>query len=207
MKKLIFPVVILIMIAVLSGCLTSLHPLFTIKDLVFEPKFTGKWVGDKDGDTVLYEKGSAQSFRDLPETLQGSADKAYMVTIIGRDKSRYKYFAFLVKIGNGLYFDYYPADVEQQREYDDSYREQFIKMHSFYRVKLHTEMSMLISEFDDSFLHNLIDKKQIRIQHETRFDGSYFITASTEELQQYVMKYGDVPEAYSNSGDAYHKVK
>jgi hypothetical protein len=195
------------MITILSGCLTSLHPLFTEKDLVFDPKLTGKWLGTKDGDTLIFEKGTTQSFQELPGAISGSADKAYTVTIIGRDKSINKYFAFLVKIGNGLYFDYYPAEVEQQRQYDDFYREQYIKMHSFYKVKITNGRTMAISEFDDSFLHKLIDNKQIRIKHEERSDSSYFVTASTEELQQYVMKYGDSPEAYSSGGDEYKKVQ
>jgi hypothetical protein len=55
-----------------------------------------------------------------------------------------------------------------------------------------------IGQLKEEYLKNLIHKKQIRIPHEVRYDGSFLITASTEELQQYVMKYGNVPEAYEN---------
>ncbi len=55
-------------------------------------------------------------------------------------------------------------------------------------------------------MRELIDKKQIRIRHEVRFDGLYVITASTEELQQYVAKYGDVDKAYQGN-DTYTRIK
>lgn len=206
MKRLALPIVVLVIITLLSGCLTSLHPLFTEKDLVFNSKLTGKWFTTKDGDTLIFEKGTANTFKGLPAALQGSADKAYVLTIIGNDKTINKYFAFLVKIGNGFYFDYYPIDSKQQLEYDDFYREQFVKMHSFYKVEFSNDNSIAISEFDDSFLHKLIDDKQVRMKHEVRADGSVFITASTEELQQYVMKYGNTPGAYSSNRDIYTKI-
>jgi hypothetical protein len=39
-------------------------------------------------------------------------------------------------------------------------------------------------------------------------DGGILITAPTEELQQYLIKYSDVPEAYNNdNNDNYTKIK
>jgi hypothetical protein len=97
--------------------------------------------------------------------------------------------------------------VEQQREYDDFYKEQYVKMHSFYKVEFHNGNAMTISEFDDSFLKTRIDNRQIKMKHEVRSDGTIFINASTDELQQYVLKYGNTPEAYSSKDDAYNKIQ
>jgi len=73
-------------------------------------------------------------------------------------------------------------------------------LHSFYRLGEGGDRnSLTITRFADSYLRNLIDKKQIRIRHEQRLDGSYVITASTDELQQYVLKYGEVNEAYEDN--------
>ena len=41
-------------------------------------------------------------------------------------------------------------------------------------------------------------KKKIRIKHETYADDNIVITASTSELQQYLIKYSDEPEAYES---------
>jgi hypothetical protein len=49
MKKLLIAT-ILVAVVVLSGCLSALHPLFTEKDLVFDPHLVGSWrVGADDG--------------------------------------------------------------------------------------------------------------------------------------------------------------
>jgi hypothetical protein len=78
-------------------------------------------------------------------------------------------------------------------------------MHSFYRIRFHNDRSFETSQFNEDFLKRLIDKKQIRIKYEVRFDGNYVITAPTEELQQYVLKYGDEPEAYYKESSATYK--
>jgi hypothetical protein len=48
------------------------------------------------------------------------------------------------------------------------------------------------------FVRDLIAKNKLRIRHEQQqlSAGSLLLTASTEELQQYVLKYGDVDDAF-----------
>jgi len=52
------------------------------------------------------------------------------------------------------------------------------------------------------YCENLIKNKKIRISHEVTEDGNYVITAPTEELQKYIIKYSDTPEAYSKDNNA-----
>jgi hypothetical protein len=201
MQKHFIIVAIIIMITALSGCLSTLHPLFTEKELVYDPRLLGSWrTGDGD-DTAVFEKGTPASFAQLPEPLRKLAGKAYIVTFKDGEE-RLKYFAFLTKLGKELYLDYYPCEDEIQLQYDNFYKQHFAKMHSFYRVRFTNDRAFEISEFDEGFLEQLIKNKQIRIRHEIRFDGNYVITAPTEELQQYVLKYSDVPEAYYSDNNA-----
>ena len=192
----------------LSGCLSTLHPLFTEKDLVFEARLLGSWNNGPDDDgAAVFEQGSAESFRDLPASLKAIANKAYVVTMKDKD-GEVKYYAFLARIGKELYLDYYPADNARQKQYDDFFRQHLVKLHSLYHIQFLQNESFRIRQFDEGFLKDLINNKKIRISHEVMFDGSYLITASTEELQQYVMKYGDAPEAYSNEkNDTFYKIK
>ena len=208
MKKLIFITVVTGMIALLSGCLSTLHPLFTEKDLVFDPRLVGTWKEGSDGDgKIIIEQGSASSFGDLPANLQAVANKAYNLTIIDEDGET-KYYSFLVRIGKNLYLDYYPADNARRKQYDEFFKQHLVKLHSLYRLDSLDSKSFVVSRFKESFLSDLISNKKIRISHEVLFDGSYLITASTEELQQYVLKYGDTPAAYQDEkGDHYFKVQ
>lgn len=208
MKKLLLVTAALVLIATLSGCLSTLQPLFTEKDLVFDPRLAGSWKTVKDHTILRYERGSAASFRDLPAAMQLLADKAYVLTVTDNSTTEeFRYYAFLVKLGNEYYLDYYPAENRWQQGYDAVYKQQLIKMHSIYRLRFTTNNSVEISQFDEKYLRDLIDKNKIRIKHEKYFDGSYIITASTGELQQYVLKYGDVQDAYYKDGiTTYNKI-
>jgi hypothetical protein len=207
MKKHILIVVIIMMVAALSGCLSTLHPLFTEKDLVYDPRLVGTWRAGDGDDTAFIEQGSSASFSELPGALRNLASQAYMVTYKSNYKTK-KYHAFLCRIGKDYFLDYYPAENPRQKTYNAFYKSLFTKMHSFYRVRFRDNNSFEIGQFDDTYLTNLIKQKQIRIQHEVRFDGTYLITAPTEELQQYVIKYSEVEEAYNSSTrSTYQKIQ
>lgn len=200
MKKHILIVAILVLITAVSSCLNTLHPLFTEKELVFDPRLLGSWRAGNGDDTAVFEKGTAASFSQLPEGLRKLAGKCYVVTL--KDKETVKYFAFLTKLGKELYLDYYPFEDAFMQDYDGFYKQHLVKLHSFYRVRFTSDNKFDISQFDEGFMEELIKNKKIRIRHEVRFDGTYVITAPTEELQQYVIKYSDVPEAYYKDNNA-----
>jgi len=208
MKKLMIAT-ILVAVVVLSGCLSALHPLFTEKDLVFDPNLVGAWRVGSDEDVYTFERGTPQSFGNLPEGLQRLSGKGYLLTIEGKNagEEKAKYYAFLARIGKHLYLDYFPTETATQKGLADFYKQGFLPMHTFYRLTPGSNSdTMTIGQFAEGYLRNLIDKKQIRIRHEVRVDGTYVITAPTEELQQYVVKYGDVDAAYEDS-KTYTRIK
>jgi len=194
----------LTMVTVLSGCLSTLHPLFTEKELVFDTRLLGRWQAGDGNDIATFEQGTPANFDQLPEAMRKLSNKGYLVTIKD-DNTVAKYYAFLTSLGKQLYIDYYPCENAKQSKYDDFYKQHLVKMHSFYRIRFNDDQSFETSQFDEDFLKQLIDKKQIRIKYEVRWDGNYIITASTSELQQYVLKYGDVPDAYYKESNAVYK--
>jgi DNA-binding PadR family transcriptional regulator len=204
MKKYLITAAIIVMVTALSGCLSTLHPLFTDKELVFDTRLLGRWQAGDGDDTAIFERGTPASFNQLPDALRKLSDKGYLVTIRD-DNAVVKYYAFLTSLGKQLYIDYYPCENAQQSKYDGFYKQHLVKMHSFYRIRFNDDRSFETSQFDEDFLKKLIDNKQIRIKYEVRYDGNYVITASTEELQQYVLKYGDVPEAYYKESNSVYK--
>lgn len=200
---------VLALIFLLSGCLSTFYPLYTEKDIVFEPKLVGTWNTGKDGKIAEFARSSNLDFANESPSFQKLAGKAY--TVLFKDKSGEelsKHLVILVKIGKYYYLDYYPAETTKLKAYNAFYKDHFIKLHIFYRVKFKGDHAFEAGQFDEGFLRDLIAKKQIRIKHETCFDGSYLITAPTEELQQYVMKYSDTPEAFYDEGiTTYNKIK
>ncbi|MGB8192836.1 MAG: hypothetical protein WCF67_12990 [Chitinophagaceae bacterium] len=182
----------------LSSCLSTVHPIFTEKDLVFDPKLIGKWRYESKSFNGFVEitQTKQQDFTDYP-TLGKLAGKTYMLryknTEGGIDAA---YYGFMVKLGNKYYIDQYPAETPATMNYDPFYKGHYLKMHTCYLLSFKKDNSFELKQFDETYLKKLINDKKIRVRHETREDGSLIVTASTEELQQYIMKYSDVPEAY-----------
>ena len=108
------------------------------------------------------------------------------------------YYAFMVKLGKYYYIDYYPASEKERQSADIFFAAHYTPMHSIYRIQFKNSSSFNVQQLDGGYLEKLIKNKQIRIKHEVMEDGGIFITAPTEELQQYLIKYSGVPEAYNN---------
>lgn len=183
----------------LSGCLKTLHPIFTEKDLVYEPRLLGNWKTEKQGKSgrVDITNLSAETMINLPGNISSIKDKGYLITYQDGAAPE-RYIAFLARIGKHFYFDYFPADKKTDEKLDDFFTAHFVKMHTSYRVDIFKDGSFELSQLDESFVTNLIKEKKTRISHETDADDNIIITASTQELQQYLIKYGDEPAAYRN---------
>jgi hypothetical protein len=209
MKKLLLLTGMITLILSMSGCLSTLYPLFTEKDLVYDARLIGEWKEKADDGSMVIEKASLQDLAKLP-ALQQLVDKAYIISLKSKEADvnstrskdqliEQKFIAFLTRLGTDLYLDFFPTPTDRQQQYDGFYITHFISMHSFYRVQVHNDRSIEISQLKEEYLKNLIQQKRVRIKHEVYIDGSYIITAPTEELQQYVLKYGSVPEAYDGN--------
>jgi len=208
MKKLLLLTGMITLLLSISGCLSTLYPLFTEKDLVFDARLFGEWKEKGDEESMLIEKASRQDLAHLP-ALQQLVDKAYIVSLKSKEAGanptgsndqqvEQKFIAFLTRLGTDLYLDFFPTPTARQQQYNTFYGAHFIGMHSFYRVQIHNDRSIELSQLKEEYLKDLIKQKRVRIKHED-IDGSYIITAPTEELQQYVLKYGRVPEAYDGN--------
>ncbi len=89
---------------------------------------------------------------------------------------------------------------------DEFFAAHFVKMHTSYRVDISKDGGFELSQLDASYVTKLIEEKKIRISHEKDANGNIVITASTDELQQYIIKYGDEPGAYRSEKTVFHKM-
>jgi hypothetical protein len=215
MKKIILTSAFALLLVFLTGCLTTLHPIFTEKDIVYDSKLIGTWKmleQEDKGPSVLTEKGQAvitnlatETTVELPGNISAIKQKGYLISYVDNDGMTDRYIAFLARIGKHLYFDYYPADKKEDRKLDEFFGVHFVKMHTSYRVEISNDGSFELSQLDGSYVKSLIDEKKIRISHETDADDNTIITASTRELQQYLLKYGDEPSAYRSEKTTFKK--
>lgn len=208
MKKIFLLSTFLFLLLFLSGCLTTLHPIFTEKDLVYKPDLIGTWETKQNNDEGWAEispLGKDKSIA-LPGNVATIKDKGYLVTFKNKEEKVTEiYIAFLAQIGKHLYFDYYPVPTEAEKNSDEFYMQHFVKMHTPYRVDIQKNGGFELDQLEGSYLDKLIEEKKVRIRHEINSDGGIVITASTEELQQYILKYGDDPEAFRNEKTIFSK--
>ena len=209
MKKVSILLAFTFIILFLSSCLKTLHPIFTMNDIVYDQKLLGTWKAKDSNDELAFAvitNLSADNSIELPEKIAAIKHKGYLV-LYKNEKGGIidQYIAFLARIGKHLYFDYYPADKKEDRKVDELFSAHFVKMHTSFRVEIANDGSFELSQFDESYVTDLIDKKKIRINHETDPADNIVITASTSELQQYILKYGDDPSAYRSEKTTFKK--
>ncbi|HUS01194.1 MAG TPA: hypothetical protein VMY77_05680 [Chitinophagaceae bacterium] len=133
---------------------------------------------------------------ELPPGIREISGKGYLV---GRMDSLGQligeYFVFLAKIGKNNYLDYYPAEIPSQKNVNRIYREHSIKLHSTYRCDFKDNNHFEMKLFDKGFLDKLISNNKINIRHEV-INGENLITASTDDLQKFIIQYGNNPDAF-----------
>ena len=208
MKKIALTTAFALLLIFLSSCLTTLHPIFTEKDLAYDPKLIGTWNTENEGKKgkVTISNLATENSVELPGNISAIKQKGYFIIYQDENgKISEQYIAFLARIGKHLYFDYFPADKKEDRKLDEFFGAHFVKMHTSYRVEILKDGSFELSQLDGSYVKSLIDEKKIRISHETDADDNTIITASTKELQQYLLKYGDEPSAYRSEKTTFKK--
>jgi hypothetical protein len=166
------PVIAAAVCIFLAGCPTrSLSPLFTQDDISFNAELIGTWKNVKDPDVL---------------TIQKSGDKGY--TIIVREKNGDS-SSFKMELGRlgGYWF----MDSQSAAKYDDYH---VLPTHMIWRLWLAND-TMRIASLEGDWLKQMIDARQLDIQHAVQ-NGDIVLTASTEELQKFVLQYADNASAF-----------
>ena len=177
-KKFLFYV----LAALLGGCIPvmSLHPLFTEETLVFEEKLLGTWVDDSNN---IWE------FKDPNEQ-----EKIYKLIFVDNEGQKGSFDARLTKLENKLFLDVYPSeppwDEEDPNKVEWPFNTLFfMPVHTFIKINgIEPELKLQLT--DDDELKKLLKENPNSIEH-TSIEDKFVLTASTKELQAFVVKYAD----------------
>lgn len=193
------------------SCINSLNPLVTFKDVVQEKRIIGNW--DYKDETFkieplaesriarefeagIFERDTAQgrnvlSGKDKEDSTYYS--KAYLITY-SRSQVLYVFVAALTKI-NGYYFmDLHPMGMEDSLSAGsgvDGYGVEYFPAFKMARLDIAQDgKGMTLRFVDADFVKNQIESGNLRMRYEKdKLTGSFLITASTTELQQFMKKY------------------
>lgn len=187
---------ILLTVIFLQGCLVkSLHPFYTEQDIVFKKELTGTWT-DKDSSIWIIQQH--MRFNGLFKS--DKPDPSYNISFTDQ-KGSSKFVAHLFQLEGQLYLDFYPSEISSGNDLAEFH---LVATHSLARVDL-AAGKITIRWYNEAWLADLFNKNRIRISHERvpyepdQYDPQsmqVILTAPTDELQKFIKKYGNDPEAF-----------
>jgi len=171
--------------ALLGGCVPvmSLHSLYTKENVVFEEKLLGTWVDDPNSPEVIWE------FTHIDEP-----KNAYKLILSDDKGQKGSFVAHLVKLENSLFLDVFPdefpCDTEDPNKTDWLYNVFFlVPVHTFIKIdSIEPQLKMRLA--DDDKMAELLKEDPNAVKHMS-IEDRLILTASTEELQAFVLKYAD----------------
>jgi hypothetical protein len=146
----------------MTGCtVRSLYPLYTEKDVVFDPGLLGTWAEhDNTKDNWIFQKSDENTYRMIP-----SDGKTILE---GR----------LVKLGGSSFLDVTPKDV------DDGFT---IPAHVFVKIQVSGD-SMWTALLDPDGVAKAANSKTLGLSH-TLIGDKVVLTAPAKELQEFLVKH------------------
>jgi len=175
---------------VVGGCVpvVSLHPLYTEEDVVFEKKLLGTWVQDNDKTTW--------EFKTIDEP-----QNAYKLIFSDDEGKKGSFVARLVKLQNRLFLDVFPSELpwepEDPNKMDWPYNSWFlVPAHTFMKIdSIEPQLKMRLAL--ESKIEELLKEDPKAIKHVV-IEDRLVLTASTKELQAFVLKYADGDKVFAD---------
>ena len=164
-----------------AGCIRSLHPIYTEKDLVFEPGLVGRWAED-NSDTW---------------TFSADGTNAYRLVVSNGSGKQGVFRAHLLKIKGALFIDLFPE--EPELEANDFYTFHLLPVHTFMYVR-QIEPTLQMAFPDPDWLEKYLSDHPDALRHE-RVDDELVLTASTEELQTFWLGHLEAEGAFGEPSD------
>ena len=165
----------------LTSCVHSLQPLYTEKDLIFDPALVGVWSEEDSKDSWAFEK---------------SGEKEYRVTFTDSDGKPGVFQVHLLKIGGQLFLDFFPdkAAMEELKR-NDFFKFHYLPAHTFARVA-QIEPALQMGLLSQDWLREILAADPKAIGHEKIEGSTIVLTASTEKLQAFVLKHVEDEKAF-----------
>lgn len=172
-----------------TSCIPSLFPLYKTSDLKTDSRLEGTWreLGDTGYTWEVINPGRSKEHRifgmpgwDLFDSL-----RTYRLTSRSKDDMGCQFAVHVFTLGGQDYLNYYPVDWEVDHDFLSWH---LVETNIFSKVDIRKD-TLIIRFFDSDFLEKLITGQKIKISY-LKLDDRILLMAPTDELQQFVLKYG-----------------
>ena len=176
----------------MGGCVPvlSLHPLYTKENVIFKQELLGTWA-DPNSPGTTWQFKRADKDKNI-----------YKLVFSDEDGRKGLFDTHLVELKGRLFLDLYPADfpcdLEDPNKVDWPYNSFFlVPVHTFIKVdSIEPTLKMRLT-IDDK-VEQLLKENPKAVKHTVLEDKS-LLTASTKELQAFVLKYADDERLFGES--------
>lgn len=177
-----------------TGCVPSLHPLYIEQDVVFDPNLIGLWTHES-GESVEFSKLDVNKYQVVYRNPR--EERAGAATFVGN----------LMKINGSMFMDLFPEhpNLHFNPEMNSAYRTGFVAVHSFVHV-MRIEPTLQVRRLNIDWLQKITKEDPQAIRHE-KIGGNVVLTASTNELQAFLLKHLKTKGAFETMGDLKRKAE
>jgi len=177
------------LLLILNSCVVkSLHQFYEEEDVVWDESLLGSWV-DEDGSRWVIKPFT------FPTGLmkEDSTDNSYLVELYEDTLDAQRFNVHLFRLNGRMYLDFKPILGDRE---DDFLHIHLVPTHSLALVDRDEQGRWAIGWFNEEWLNRLFQENRIKISHEVVKGNpggggdQYVLTASTDELQKFIQKYG-----------------
>ena len=188
----------------LTSCLTSLRHLATYQNIVTDNRITGLW--ENGGKQILVTEFGKTSYvklfeearrEKIPFTVKDSIFtlKHYIITYREKELD-YTWVAAIVNIGK---LSFVSLTAESCFHFSEDISPSGSASYSFAKLEWNNSNSFQLRFLDGDYIKEIILSGKARISHD--YDplfGTFVITASVEELEKFLEKYGNDERLFKN---------
>jgi hypothetical protein len=203
-----------IMMITLMSCVTSLHPLVTYNTAITDDRITGVWT-EKGQEYRVQKFFSSEFFQLNKEDLEKERkenngkltekskrdsllfSRSYMIRYI-KDGLRYDLFGNMIRLDGQLFINFLSVDMNTIHEKDEEIElPNRLETGTIARVQFKNANTIKLDFINGEYVYDQIKSGRMKIKNE-RDDlyDTFLITASTNELQQFIQKYGNDDRFY-----------
>jgi hypothetical protein len=177
----------------LPGCIPSVNPFYTDKDVAFDSRLVGTW----------QEKGKDQS----PQLwrFEKAGDKAYKLAITEEHGKQGEFSAHLFKLKQDCFLDLIPNNCDYATNQADLVAASMFPGHLLVRVS-QIEPELKLAFFNFEWLQQQLTNNPNVLAHH-REDDRFVLTAGTAELQGFVLKHLGEGELFDQPGEFVRQTK
>lgn len=180
-----------VLAGLLGGCVpvVSLHPFYTKENVVFDKKLLGTWVDDPIEPEFVWKFESIED-----------PNGAYGLHITGKDGLKGAFVVHMIKLRGKLFLDVYPGAPWNIEDPNLS----GLPFNSLLQIPTHTLVridsfnpKLKMSLMSEARLKKMLEANPDAIAH-VEIEDRPVLTASTKELQAFVLKHLDDEELFTD---------